>query len=202
MGSANRDESKFDDGEYFDITRPNAREHLSFGFGIHYCLGNMLAKLQAKIALEEVARLAPEPAARGAGRHRRSAKTSPSASPKPFPSAGRPEPWKATNTSSSSTAASTPTLENLGGKGASLVTMTAAGMPVPPGFVVTTAPVRRASCSEAGISGRSTELLAGLDPEDIAQVDQVSAADPRRDICSRPVPHGPARTDHQPPTSR
>jgi cytochrome P450 len=60
MGSANRDEGKFDAGEDFDITRPNAREHLSFGYGIHYCLGNMLAKLQAKIALEEVARLAPE----------------------------------------------------------------------------------------------------------------------------------------------
>jgi len=59
MGSANRDTSRFEDGETFDIDRPNAREHLSFGYGIHYCLGNMLAKLQAKIALEEVARLAP-----------------------------------------------------------------------------------------------------------------------------------------------
>lgn len=59
MGSANRDETRFEDGESFDIARPNAREHLSFGFGIHYCLGNMLAKLQAKVALEEVARLAP-----------------------------------------------------------------------------------------------------------------------------------------------
>ncbi|MFE7216381.1 cytochrome P450 [Streptomyces sp. NPDC057611] len=59
MGSANRDESRFEDGEAFDISRPNAREHLSFGFGIHYCLGNMLAKLQTRIALEEVARLAP-----------------------------------------------------------------------------------------------------------------------------------------------
>jgi cytochrome P450 len=59
MGSANRDEARFPDGESFDIARPNAREHLSFGFGIHYCLGNMLAKLQARIALEEVARLAP-----------------------------------------------------------------------------------------------------------------------------------------------
>lgn len=59
MGSANRDAGKFDDGEAFDISRPNAREHLSFGFGIHYCLGNMLAKLQAKIVLEEVTRLAP-----------------------------------------------------------------------------------------------------------------------------------------------
>ncbi|WP_033293979.1 cytochrome P450 [Amycolatopsis jejuensis] len=59
MGSANRDESRFADGESFDLARPNAREHLAFGFGIHYCLGNMLAKLQARIAVEEVARLAP-----------------------------------------------------------------------------------------------------------------------------------------------
>ncbi|WP_024368481.1 cytochrome P450 [Arthrobacter sp. TB 26] len=60
LGSANRDESKFPDGEAFDIDRKNAREHLSFGFGIHYCLGNKLAKLQAKIAVEEVVRLAPQ----------------------------------------------------------------------------------------------------------------------------------------------
>ncbi|WP_406729015.1 cytochrome P450 [Streptomyces sp. GD-15H] len=59
MGSANRDASRFEDGESFDIGRANAREHLSFGFGIHYCLGNMLAKLQARITLEETARLAP-----------------------------------------------------------------------------------------------------------------------------------------------
>ncbi|WP_407343958.1 cytochrome P450 [Pengzhenrongella phosphoraccumulans] len=59
MGSANRDEAKFADGETFDIERPNAREHLSFGFGIHVCVGNMLAKLQARIALEEIVRLAP-----------------------------------------------------------------------------------------------------------------------------------------------
>jgi cytochrome P450 len=59
MGSANRDPSKFDDPEVFDITRANAREHLSFGFGIHYCLGNMLAKLQTRIAVEEIATLVP-----------------------------------------------------------------------------------------------------------------------------------------------
>lgn len=59
MGSANRDETKFESAETFDIDRPNSREHLSFGFGIHYCLGNMLAKLQAKIAIEETARLLP-----------------------------------------------------------------------------------------------------------------------------------------------
>lgn len=60
MGSANRDPSKFDDPEVFDIARSNAREHLSFGFGIHYCLGNMLAKLQTRIAVEEIAALIPQ----------------------------------------------------------------------------------------------------------------------------------------------
>ena len=59
MGSANRDETHFHDPEVFDISRPDARDHLAFGFGIHYCLGNLLAKLQARIAVEEVARLAP-----------------------------------------------------------------------------------------------------------------------------------------------
>ncbi len=60
MASANRDDSHFADADTFDITRANAREHLAFGFGIHYCLGNMLAKLQAKITLEEVSRMVPD----------------------------------------------------------------------------------------------------------------------------------------------
>jgi cytochrome P450 len=59
MGSANRDGGHFTDGEAFDIERANAREHLSFGYGIHVCLGNQLAKLQARIATEEISRLVP-----------------------------------------------------------------------------------------------------------------------------------------------
>jgi cytochrome P450 len=55
MGSANRDESRFADPDTFDPQRPNAREHLAFGYGIHFCLGHMLAKLQAKVVVEEVA---------------------------------------------------------------------------------------------------------------------------------------------------
>ena len=60
MASANRDDSHFDAPDDFDISRTNAREHLAFGFGIHYCLGNMLAKLQVKITIEEVARMVPD----------------------------------------------------------------------------------------------------------------------------------------------
>jgi cytochrome P450 len=60
MASANRDESRFPDPDTFDIARPNAREHLAFGYGIHYCVGAMLAKLQAVVAVEEVARRAPD----------------------------------------------------------------------------------------------------------------------------------------------
>lgn len=54
MGSANRDENVFENPDVFDITRENARNHLSFGYGIHFCLGNLLAKLQGRIALEEI----------------------------------------------------------------------------------------------------------------------------------------------------
>lgn len=60
MGSANRDETVFDEPELFDIARKNARSHLSFGFGIHYCLGNLLAKLQVRVVLEEITAKIPD----------------------------------------------------------------------------------------------------------------------------------------------
>ena len=55
FSSANRDEAEFADGEDFDPERPNAKSHLAFGQGIHSCLGAALARLQARIALEEIA---------------------------------------------------------------------------------------------------------------------------------------------------
>ena len=54
--SANRDESVFADADSFLVTRPNARRHLSFGYGIHRCVGARLAELQVAILLEEMAR--------------------------------------------------------------------------------------------------------------------------------------------------
>lgn len=52
--SGNRDSDVFENPDVIDIERPNARQHLSFGFGLHRCMGNRLAELQLKILWEEL----------------------------------------------------------------------------------------------------------------------------------------------------
>ena len=51
--SGNRDEEAIPRADEFLIDRPNARQHLSFGFGIHRCMGNRLAEMQLRIVWEE-----------------------------------------------------------------------------------------------------------------------------------------------------
>lgn len=57
-GSANRDDRRYPDGDRFDIRRP-ASTTLTFGRGIHFCLGAALARLEGRIALEEVLKRFP-----------------------------------------------------------------------------------------------------------------------------------------------
>jgi len=60
IGAANRDHRRFPpDGDVFDIHR-EPRQHLSFGVGTHFCMGNALARLEGRIALEEILNRFPE----------------------------------------------------------------------------------------------------------------------------------------------
>ena len=57
--SGNRDEAMIEDPYRFWIDRPKVRQHLSFGFGIHRCVGNRLAELQLRILWEEILKRYP-----------------------------------------------------------------------------------------------------------------------------------------------
>jgi len=58
--SGNRDDEVIDDPYAYIIDRPHPRQHLSFGFGIHRCVGNRLAELQLTIIWEEILKRFPE----------------------------------------------------------------------------------------------------------------------------------------------
>ena len=57
-GSANRDEREFPDPDRFDIGR-RPEQHLALGYGVHFCLGASLARLESRVALEEFAKRFP-----------------------------------------------------------------------------------------------------------------------------------------------
>ena len=57
--SGNRDEEVIERPNEFWIERPRVRQHLSFGFGIHRCVGNRLAELQLRVIWEEIMKRFP-----------------------------------------------------------------------------------------------------------------------------------------------
>jgi cytochrome P450 len=74
LGGANHDPAVFTDPDRFDVTRANAREHLSFSGGVHYCLGAALARLEGQVALRALFDRHPDLGLAGQP-HRRSTRT-------------------------------------------------------------------------------------------------------------------------------
>lgn len=58
--SANRDESVFDEPFRFDVQRTNAADHLAFGFGVHFCLGAQLSRLEIQALFEQLLARVPD----------------------------------------------------------------------------------------------------------------------------------------------
>lgn len=54
LASAGRDEATFENGETFDIRRKNARSHVAFGNGLHFCMGAPIARMQMRMMVEEL----------------------------------------------------------------------------------------------------------------------------------------------------
>jgi cytochrome P450 len=60
LNSANRDDAIFDGADMLDLARANARRHVAFGYGIHQCLGQPVARMELQIVLPEVFRRLPD----------------------------------------------------------------------------------------------------------------------------------------------
>ena len=58
--SGNRDETKIESPNAFIIDRERPRQHMSFGFGVHRCVGNRVAEMQLTIIWEEILKRFPE----------------------------------------------------------------------------------------------------------------------------------------------
>ena len=167
LGSANHDEAVFEDPEVIDLHRPNGRNHLAFGLGIHFCLGAPLARLEAQVVLEELTARFPGMRLVEGQRFTYPPNTTFRAPQEVWVSLGEEV---------------TPHVAGferdlgvdlVGGKAASLSSMTRAGFPVPSGFAVTTRAYREAL--GGGVAEIISRELAALDAGDAGALDDCSA---------------------------
>jgi cytochrome P450 len=70
LAAANRDPRVFPDPQVFDVARPNARDHVAFSTGIHFCLGAALARMEGEVALQALFERFPDLGPAGSGRRR------------------------------------------------------------------------------------------------------------------------------------
>jgi cytochrome P450 len=167
LGSANHDETVFADPEAIDLRRANARNHLSFGHGIHFCLGASLARLEAQVVLEELTRRLPGLRLAPGQEFDYTANTTFRAPARVLAE------WERSHVREFGRCGSGDA-ELVGGKVASLGTLTGAGFPVPPGFAVTTDAYAEHLRADGLGDGIAAELAAG-GTDDAAELERRSA---------------------------
>jgi cytochrome P450 len=170
LGSANHDEEVFPQADRIDLERENASRHLAFGLGIHFCLGAPLARLEAKVVLQELTRRLPGLTLAAGQAFDYSANST-------FRGPTHVEVrWDART--ASAYAAPFDECGNdasvVGGKGASLATLAAVGLPVPAGYVVITAAFDAVREVDR-IREQITRMLALLDRGDVAALEDGAA---------------------------
>jgi cytochrome P450 len=165
LGSANHDETVFEEPEVIDLHRPNGRNHLAFGLGIHFCLGAPLARLEGQVVLEELAtrfpdmRLVPDQA------WEYPPNTTFRAPRQVWVHLGEERPPLVRDLAD----CCGEDVAAVGGKAAGLGTLMQAGFPVPDGFAVTTHAFEAAL--GGGVSDRIAAELCELDCEDVEAVE-------------------------------
>jgi cytochrome P450 len=180
LGSANHDETAFEHPEVIDLQRPNGRNHLAFGLGIHFCVGAPLARLEAQVVLRELTQRMPD-------LHLMDDQTFDYGANTTFRAPARVLVQRRGGSEHvvEFRRCGSADVATVGGKAASLGTMLQAGFPVPDGFAVTTSAFRATLGGD--VAGRIARDLAALDTDDVRAL-QDTAAKLRLLIETTPLP--------------